>query len=127
MKIRLKIDSGDVPDLAKSLMRMDGAKRGLSVAALYLKGQLQEYPVQPVGVSYVRTGNLKNRWTNKPSKSGFTQTIGNNALYADDVQGEQKGNPYFRRVWGSHSVRSVVGRERNRVVEIIQNEVNRSI
>jgi hypothetical protein len=127
MRMKFDADMGKTKELVVALTRMDGLKRGLSAAALYLKGELGEYPVQPPNVSYRRTGNLRNRWTNKASNGGLTQTIGNNAYYADDVQGSQRGNPYFKRVWGNHSIKAVSARTRSRVVDIVNNEIRRSL
>lgn len=124
--IHFDVDMGQTVDLSVALLRRDGLIRGLSVAGLYLKSRLGEYPTQPSGVRYVRTGNLRNRWTNKASNGGLTQTIGNNADYAEEVQSIQR-NPYFRQVWGNHSIRAVANRESSRVGQIVANEIRRSI
>ena len=126
MKFKIGVDMGDTPDKIVALLRLDGAKRGVRVAGVYLRGVLGEYPAQPPGVDYARTGNLRNRWTSRPLYGGLRVKVGNNAPYADDVQGSQN-NPYFRRVWRDHSIRAVVRRERQKVVGIVQNEVRRSI
>ena len=126
MRIDLDVKMGKTSDLSVALARSDGLKRGLMSGGLYLKGKLGEYPTQPSYVDYARTGNLRNRWTNKASNGGLTMTIGNNAHYADDVQGRQT-NPYFKRVWGNHSIRSVSKREQRRVGEIVANEIKRSL
>jgi hypothetical protein len=124
MKINIQIEMGDVRSLIQQLVKNDSVKRGLLAGAVYLKGKLGEYPQQPAGVAYVRTGNLRNRWTHKIENGGLTARIGNSAHYADDVQGKQT-NPYFKRVWGGHSIRAVTNRERARVGDIVANEIRR--
>ena len=42
----VSIDFGEVPALLDRLGRGDGLKRGLQVAALYLKGRMSQYPAQ---------------------------------------------------------------------------------
>ena len=126
MRLKIKVDLGTTDDMIKALLRLDGAKRGLRAAGLYLQGKLGEYPPQPANVRYMRTGDLRRGWTSKPENGGLTVRVGNNVPYADDVQGRQS-NPYFARVWRAHSIRSVVQRETNRVTEIIFNEIRRSI
>jgi hypothetical protein len=126
MKISIDVQMESTKDLITAILRHDGVKRGLKSAGLYLKGKLGEYPAQPNYVSYKRTGNLRNRWSTKSENGGLTVRIGNNASYADDVQGRQK-NPYFKQVWGSHSIKSVTNRERARVGQIVANEMRRVI
>ena len=125
--ISIQADIVAAQTLVEALIRMDGVRRGVRVARVYLKGVMSEYAPQPPDVDYRRTGNLGRRWTDKPNNGGMQGIIGNNADYADDVQGDQNGNPYFKRVWGNHSIGAVARRETPRVVDIIQNEVRRSL
>lgn len=114
--------------LVETLIRMDGLRRGVSVGGIYLRGVMSVYAPQPADVEYKRTGNLGRRWTsNVVGLNGLSARIGNNAYYADDVQGSQSGSPYFKRVWGEHSIGAVKRRETLRVVDIIQNEIHRSL
>lgn len=126
--IRITADTVRAQTLVETLIRMDGVRRGVQVAGLYVRGQVSVYAPQPAGVDYVRTGNLGRRWTSKETGlNGLTARVGNNAYYADDVQGSQSGSPYFKRVWGNHSIGAVARRETPRVVDIIQNEIRRSL
>ena len=125
--ISITADTVRAQTLVETLIRMDGVRRGVHVARIYLKGVMSVYAPQPPDVDYKRTGNLGRRWTDKPNNGGMQGIIGNNADYADEVQGSQSGNPYFKRVWGNHSIGAVARRETGRVVEIIQNEVRRSL
>jgi len=118
---------GKSVSIAQALVKLKGLKRGLAVAIVYAKGKLQEYPHQPSSSRYKRTNRLRTGWASKASHGGLTQTLGNNTEYLDDVQGSQRGNPYFKRVWGKHSIRSVSNRERRRIGEIVANEIKRSI
>ena len=124
--MKFKASMCNSKSVIESVIRMDGLKRGLHAAAIYVKGRLRQYPSQPGNVEYRRTGNLRNRWTQKGSNGGLTQTLGNNAHYADRVQGKQD-NPYFRRVWGAHSIQAVASRSAPRVGRIVNNEIKRSI
>ena len=126
MRINISVEMASTEDLITAILRYDGVKRGLLTAGLYLKGKLGEYPAQPNYVNYKRTGNLRNRWTTKTENGGLTVRIGNNAHYADEVQGKQK-NPYFSQVWRNHSIKAVTSRERRRVGDIVANEMRRVI
>lgn len=127
MRLNVDVDMGKTKNMVVSLLRLDGAKRGLRTAGLYVHGVAREYAEQPASVEYKRTGNLRDRWTSTPSRDGLSVTAGNNATYADDVQGRQAGNPYFRRIWRDHSIKAVVRKTRKRATDIVQNEVRRSI
>jgi len=130
LKIDIKVDFGRTLTLAAALIKMDGLKRGMNIGGQILKGHLMEYAPQPSYVTYKRremSGGLMSRWTYKQSQDGLTITIGNNADHADDVQGSQSGNPYFKAVWGQHSIASNVRRYGGKVTQIISNEVVRSI
>ena len=116
-------------NMMQALARLDGLKRGLHAAGVVLQGEMMEYPPQPSGVSYKRkgmSGGLKSKWSTKTRKRGLEVVVGNNAPYANQVQGVQT-IPYFRKVWGKHSVSVVGKRMEPRLTSIVTNEINRSL
>jgi hypothetical protein len=148
----VSIDYGDVPALLDRLGRGDGLKRGLQVAALYLKGRMSQYPAQrpqpfqwvsekqrryvmaairsgEISVPYARGGGrsetLGKRWATEERDGGLTQIIGNNASYSPFVQGAGTQALYHRGNW--QTTEQVARRESNAVRNMIVSEIEKDI
>lgn len=70
-------------------------KPAVEAGLLGLIPDLADYPPQPAGSKYVRTGTLGREWTSaepefKAVGSGFEGRVGNNTPYGPYVQGEEQ-------------------------------------
>lgn len=68
-------------------------------SVLRLQAYMQDYPPQPSGSRYIRTGTLGRRWTHKieRSGSGLTGKVGNNTTYGPWVQSQQFQTRFHQR------------------------------
>ena len=94
--------------------------RGVSV----LHEAIATYPPPPPNSTYVRTGTLGRRWTTKvQTLTTFRGTIGNNTVYAPDVQDAAKQRPIHRGRW--QTIQSVVSEKRGEILADFQAAINR--
>jgi hypothetical protein len=77
------------------------------------------------GIGYVRSGNLSRRWTTEISPNGRTGTVGNNAGYAEYVQGERQ-QP-FHEASNFPTVDEVAKKEAAAIVGYFENEYKRQL
>jgi len=68
-------------------------------AATIIQGELAQYPSQPSGTTYRRTGTLGRRWTSRKDTGGdqIAVEVGNNTEYAPYVMGQGT-----QARWNSH-------------------------
>ena len=126
MRITFTVKQDKADGLLNKAKKMEGVKTGIKAASVHLVTKLREYPPQPSGVKYKRTGDLKRFWTHKISNQGFTSQIGNKIPYVTDVQIEPKLR-YFKRVWGKHSVKYVATKQYQRILDIVRNEIRKAM
>lgn len=64
---------------------------GMHEVGYLLMNQMADYPPQPAGSTYIRTGTLGRRWTVKVMRvpGMVTTEVGNSTLYAPWVQSHQ--------------------------------------
>jgi len=126
MKITFTVKDDKADRMLDKAKKMQGVKTGIKAASVHLVTKLREYPPQPSGVSYKRTGDLKRFWTHKISNNGFMSQIGNKVPYVTSVQ-IKPTLKYFKRVWGKHSVDYIATKQYNRVLDIVRNEIRKAI
>lgn len=150
--INVTIDASDVVALFERMRNADGLKRGLSAAAVYLRGKLAQYPsARPqafqwvsekqrrfvmaairsgdIRVPYARGGQgsqtLGKRWAVADEAGGLTKVIGNNAGYAKWVQGGSTQAFYHRGNWKTNE--DVARDESGRVRDMIADEIAKDL
>jgi len=129
------------------LSQLAGVKAALRVAALHIKGKVARYPAashrpQPfvsdkqrrgffyhlkhgdIEVPYRRgtspgSETLGRRWTTEARNSGLTQVIGNNASYAQLVQGPERQTAYHAAT-GWQTTAQVAEQEAPVVIEYVR-------
>jgi len=107
-----------------TLAQFNKVRARISQEGIYLRGKMISYPARvhsgnpliksndrvrkaffaklrsgEISVPYKRTGNLKNHWSVESGLNGFTATIGNNALYAELVQGPEQAKTHQWSGW----------------------------
>lgn len=118
MSMVIRVDLGRLPVVMKQLQQMKGYKKGLHAAGLHIQGELRRYPPVSrrkmifvsakqrrgffarlksgqIDVPYFRgisraSERLGARWAVDTSNGGLTVQVGNNARYANLVQGSEQ-------------------------------------
>ena len=153
--LEVKINTSPVYQLLDRLRQMKGAKLGLAVAALHLKGKMAKYPAHTprpqapywsakqrrgffallkkgeIEVPYRRGMSSKSQklgqsWTNEARNGGLTQVIGTAVHYAPRVQSAAKQTQYHK-VTGWKTEKQVIEEEANNVNRIVNQYVQKDL
>lgn len=117
----VRIEAEEVIRGLTHLEAMRGAQRGLAAGGALILSRLATYPPQRPNSRYRRTGNLGRRWTMR--QRGWTVTIGNNAEYAEEVQGRKQ--EHFHRETGWKTPDDVVRESGDEIVNMIRAYIGR--
>lgn len=112
----VKVEAEEVIRGLTYLEAMHGARRGMAAGGALILSKLATYPPQRPNSRYRRTGNLGRRWTMR--QRGLTVTIGNNAEYAEEVQGEKQ--KHFHRETGWQTPEDVVNANGPAIINMIR-------
>jgi len=141
-------------DKIRNLAQFQNLARAMRIGAELVLGDLKKYPpvsrrkrnfINPkqraaffaklkageIEVPYRRgqspgSQNLQQRWTRRASDRGLTQTLGNNASYAQLVQGPQRQAQYHR-VTGWQTTAQVLDKRRADIVRLAQQAVREDL
>lgn len=138
-------------DKLDTLEGLKAAVNGMKAAAVHVKGKIAEYPpsteaneVKESGSWYERSygtrwpggGNktsetLGRKWTTKEQDRGLTQVIGNNVSYGPYVQSDEDQafmhKPGYKGRQGWKTDKQVIDEESDRILEFIQDEVDKAL
>ena len=124
--IALQIDDSDVRRmLASSPAKLDRAMRGaMNDATALLLRDLQTYPPQRTGSSYVRTGTLRRSWSRDIQGDGLAMRgiVGSNenmAPYNRLVQSEADQATVHRGRW-TNTVQNVLSRNQSTIQDMFE-------
>jgi hypothetical protein len=124
--VALEIDDSDVRRmLASSPAKLDRAMRGaMNDATALLLRDLQTYPPQRTGSSYVRTGTLRRSWSRDIQGDGLAMRgiVGSNenmAPYNRLVQSEADQATVHRGRW-TNTVQNVLSRNQSTIQDMFE-------
>ena len=124
--VALEIDDSDVRRmLASSPAKLDRAMRGaMNDATALLLRDLQTYPPQRTGSSYVRTGTLRRSWSREIDGNGLTMRgiVGSNenmAPYNRYVQDADRQAAIHQGRW-TNTVQDVVSHNERTIQEMFE-------
>lgn len=151
--VSIKVKLGKTKDLLKRLDQLNGYKRGLHLAGLHLQSRIRKYPPVSrrkqgftsdrqrrgffaklksgeIDVPYrrgmsSRSERLGQRWAVSRSSDGFSVTVGNNASYANLVQGYKQSLYHKRTGWKRFD--DVAEKESRTVQKIIRDNLKQDL
>lgn len=126
MPLSIDINDSEVRRmLADSPAKLDRAMRGaMNDATALLLRDLQTYPPQRTGSSYVRTGTLRRSWSREIQGDGLAMRgiVGSNANmapYNRVVQDADRQAPIHRGLW-TNTVQNVVSRNESAIQDMFE-------
>lgn len=99
MSIRIVGDVAVSRKLNKLIKLVENPRKPMTLAVAHLHNKMAIYPPQRAGSQYRRTGTLGRRWTPLVENGGKRGVVGNNTLYAPQVQGEATQSRAHRGRW----------------------------
>ena len=135
-----------------TVAKLEGAKRGIKAAALFIKGKVAEYPPassanaaggypkrwyqRGAGPRYARrdgsvggrntSETLGRKWTIKMQSGGLGAIVGNNVSYGPYVQDEQRQARFHKRR-GWKTTKRIIDHHSKQVVEMVAKEIDRDL
>jgi hypothetical protein len=98
-KVRIEgIEAVDLK-LGKLITLCQNPRRPMTQAVAHLHNKMAKYPPQRPGTAYRRTGTLGRRWTHRVEDGGKRGVVGNNTVYAPQVQSAEQQRWMHKGRW----------------------------
>ena len=142
----------DLLQRIKTVAQLKGIAKATRAAALHVKGKIATYPAERHGTQPFKTDKsrrfffwalrngkievpyrrgsspgserLSAKWTVQPQAQGLVQVVGNNASYAQLVQGPQNQTAYHADT-GWPTTEKVIEQERSTVIQYLVQAIER--
>lgn len=121
MSIRIEGDAVVSQKLNKLIKLVENPRKPMTLAVAHLHNKMAIYPPQKAGSWYRRTGTLGRRWTHVVENGGKRGVVGNNTIYAPQVQGEGMQARVHRGRWQTD--KQVATRELDTIIGFFEDAI----